>query len=137
MAIDPVALGLPFGTTFAENSPMAGLLKSYGSQITLSFSPAPNLPQGFPTTYTVLGAVGPASARIGGANFNCLFDFDFFGLPSLAAANAATSNAGVPVAVTVTYPSSLPIFCSGQTIDSPIQSPLPTPPGPVSAVKRR
>ena len=137
VAIDPVALGLPFGTTFAENSPTVGLLKSYGSQITLSFSPAPNLPQGFPTTYTVLGAVGPASARIGGANFNGLFDFDFFGLPSLAAANAATSNAGVPVAVTVTYPSSLPIFCSGQTIDSPIQSPLPTPPGPVSAVKRR
>src|ERR1700723_3722468 len=68
-----------------------------------------------------LGSVGPASSRIGGANFNGLFVFDFFGFPSLAAAYAATSKPGVPVSVTVTYPSSLPIFCSGQTIDSPIQ----------------
>jgi hypothetical protein len=137
VAIDPIALGLPFGTTAAENAPTVNLLKSYGAQITLSFSPAPNLPQGFPTTYTVLGSVGPASSRIGGANFDGLFVFDFFGFPSLAAAYAATSRPGVPVSVTVTYPSSLPIFCSGQTIDSPIQSPLPTPPGPVSAVKKR
>ena len=137
VAIDPTALGLPFGTTYAENFPTVNLLKSYGAQITLSFSPAPNLPQGFATTFTVLGTVGPASSRIGGANFNGLFDFDFFGLPSMAAAFAVTSKPGVPIAVTVTYPSSLPIFCSGQNIDSPIQGPLPTSPGPISAVKRR
>jgi len=113
-----------------------GLLGPNASQITFSFSPAPNLPQGFPTTHTLGSIVGGPSSRIGGANFNGLFDFDIFGLPSLTAAYAATSPAGVPVAVTVTYPSSLPIFCSGQNLDSPIQGPLPSPSGPVSAARR-
>jgi hypothetical protein len=135
VSIDPVALGLPFGTTLAQNSPTIGLLKPYASQITFSFNPTPNLPTGFPTTFT-LGSTVDLQSRIGGANFNGLFDFDIWGLPSLAAAYAASSPAGQPVSVTVTYPSSLPIFCSGQNIDSPITAPL-SPSGPVSAVKRR
>jgi len=131
VAIDPWALGLPPGGS------TNALLGPNASQITFSFSPAPNLPQGYPTTITLGSIVGPASVRTGGANFNGLFDFDFYGLPSLAAAYAVTSPAGVPVSVTVTYPSGLPISCNGPALDSPIQGPLPSPPGPVPAVSRR
>jgi hypothetical protein len=45
IAIDPWALGLQPG------GPTNTLLAPYASQITFSFSPSPNLPQGFPTTY--------------------------------------------------------------------------------------
>jgi RHS repeat-associated protein len=128
VAIDPWALGLPPGGS------TNALLGPNASQITFSFSPGPNLPQGYPTTITLGSIVGPKSVRTGGANFNGFFDFDFYGLPSFAAAYAVTSQ---PVTVTVTYPSSLPISCNGPALDSPIQGPLPSPPGPVSAVRRR
>lgn len=125
VAIDPWALGLPPGGS------TNALLGSSASQITFSFSPAPNLPRGYPTTITLGSIVGPKSVRTGGANFNGFFDFDFYGMPSLAAAYAVTAQ---PVAVTVTYPSSLPISCNGPALDSPISGPLPSPPGPVPAV---
>ena len=120
VAIDPMAVGLfPGATTNALLGPSA-------SQITFSFSPAPNLPQGFATTHTLGSVVGPASVRGGGSQFHGLYDFDIFGLPSLAAAYAATSPAGVPVAVTVTYPSSLPINCVAQLRIRHLLDPYPT-----------
>jgi RHS repeat-associated protein len=124
VAIDPWALGLqPGGVT---NS----LLGPSKSQITFSFSPSPNLPQGFPTTHTLGGILGGPSYRMWGSNFS-LFRFDIYGLPSDAAANAATG----AVAVTVTYPSSLPVNCGGPILDS---SPTPpSPSGPVPAFRRR
>jgi RHS repeat-associated protein len=128
VAIDPWALGLlPGKQTNALLGPNA-------SQITFSFSPVPNLPQGFPTTMTLGSIVGPASVRAGGSQFNGLYVFDIFGLPSLAAANAATSPPGAPVGVTVTYPSSLPVNCGGPLSDTP---PVPPPPtAPVPAFRR-
>ncbi len=126
VAIDPWSLGLPPGGS------TNALLGPNASQITFSFSPAPNLPQGYPTTITLGSIVGPKSVRAGGANFDGFFDFDFYGLPSLAAAYAVTSQ---PVAVTVTYPSSLPISCNGPSVDSPLTGPIPPPPGPVPALR--
>ena len=130
VAIDPMSLGLfPGGSTNALLGPNA-------SQITFSFSPTPNLPQGFPTAHTLGSIVGPLSARAGGASFNGLYVFDIFGLPSLAAAYAATSPSGMPVAATVTYPSSLPVNCGGPLADPPLAGPIPPPPGPVPAITR-
>jgi len=128
VAVDPWALGLPPG---AETN---SILAPNASQITFTFNPAPNLPSGFPTTITLGDVVAPSRYRMGGADFNGLFVFDIYRLPTLNAAYAATSPDGVPVSVTVTYPSSLPISCNGPTVDSPIQGPLPSPPGPVPAV---
>jgi hypothetical protein len=118
VAIDPWALGLLPGANTNN------LLRPYASQITFTFSPTPNLPSGFPTTLTLGSIVGPPSVRVGGSQFNGLFVFDIFGLPSNAAVGAATSPPGLAVAVTVTYPSSLPINCGG-----PIWDPIPPSPG--------
>jgi RHS repeat-associated protein len=127
VAIDPWALGL-----FAGPQTNA-LLGANASQITFSFNPTPKLPQGFPTTLTLGSIVGPKSERAGGSQFNGLYVFDIFRLPSLAAAYAATSPPGVPVAVTVTYPSSLPSNSGGPIADPPLGGPIPAAPGPVPA----
>jgi hypothetical protein len=125
VAVDPMALGLfPGGSTNALLGPNA-------SQITFSFNPTPNLPEGFSTTLT-LGDILGGPVRAGAASFNGLYDFDIYRMPSLAAAYAATSPPGVPVAVTVTYPSSLPINCGGPIADPPLSGPIPSP-GPVAA----
>jgi hypothetical protein len=125
VAIDPMALGLFPG------SQTNALLRSNLSQITFNFSPTPRLPGGFPTTFTVGDiAGGNPSPRVGGSAFNGLYDFDIYGLPSDAAASAATSPRGVPVSVTVTFPSSLPINCGGPATD-----PILPPPGEVPAFR--
>ena len=126
VAIDPMALGLfPGGPTNAR-------LRANASQITFSFSPPPNLPPGFPTTLTLGDVVGPESVRAGGSNYNGLYDFDIYGVPSLAAAYAATSPPGQAVSVRVTFPSSLPINCGG-----PLADPIPPlPGGEIPAVRR-
>jgi hypothetical protein len=114
VAIDPMALGF-FYDTPAERNYFQNMVKPYTSQITFSFSPTPSLPAGFPTTFTVGDiAGGNPSPRAGGSAFNGFYDFDIYGLPSNAAANAATSQ---PVTVTVMYPSSLPINCGGPLAD--------------------
>jgi len=127
VAIDPWALGLlPGKQTNALLGPNA-------SQITFSFNPTPNLPQGFPTTLT-LGDIVGGPFRAGASQFNGLYDFDIYRMPTDAAAYAATSPSGAPVAVTVTYPSSLPINCGGPLADTP---PVPPPPtAPVPAFRR-
>jgi RHS repeat-associated protein len=124
VAVDPWALGLFPGHSHETND----VLAPYTSQITFRFSPVPNLPAGFPTSYT-LGDILGGPTRFGHSDFNGLFDFDIYTLPSTAAANTATSEAGVAVAVTVTYPSSLPINCGG-----PIADPVPL---PVMAIEPR
>ncbi len=123
VALDPWALGLQPGKV------TNALLKPNASQITFSFSPSPNLPQGFPATHTLGGILGGPSYRMWGTNFS-LFRFDLYGLPNDAAARAATG----PAVVTVTYPSSLPVNCGGPLLDSG-----PTPAsasGPVPAFRR-
>jgi RHS repeat-associated protein len=125
VAIDPWALGLPTG----KNKTNA-MLGSNASQITFSFSPVPNLPQGFPTTLMLGDIVGGPEVRVGGSQFNGLYDFDIYRMPTNAAANAASG----PVAVTVTYPSSLPINCGGPISDTPPVPPSPT--APVPAFRR-
>lgn len=122
VAIDPMALGL-FPGVQTNN-----LLYANRSQIAFDFSPTPNLPSGFPTTFTIGDiAGGTPSPRVGGTAFDGFYDFDIYGLPSDAAARAATSQ---PVAVTVTFPSSLPINCGGPATD-----PILPPPGEVPAFK--
>jgi len=119
VAIDPWALGLfPGGRT-------NDLLRRYAPQITFTFNPAPNLPEGFATTFT-LGDIagGSPNPRVGGSGYNGFYDFDIYGLPSLNAAYAASSPSGVPVRVSVTFPSSLPINCGG-----PIADPVSANPG--------
>jgi hypothetical protein len=110
VAIDPWALGLIAGRQTND------LLAPYTSQITFTFNPVPILPAGFPTTHA-LGSIA-GGARVGQKYFNGLLDFDIFGLPSLSAAHAASSPKGASVAVTITYPSSLPINCGGPLMDT-------------------
>jgi hypothetical protein len=114
VAIDPLSLGLfPGAQTNALLGPNA-------SQITFSFSPAPNVPSGFPTTYT-LGSILDPKARVGGVYFHGQYGFDIFGFSSVAAADAVTETGQV----TITYPSSLQgINCGG-----PIADPVPLNPG--------
>ncbi len=122
VAIDPYALGFPYDT-MGERNYAIGQLQQYASQITFTFSPAPSLPAGFPTTFTLGDVVGGnPNPRAGGSAYNGYYDFDIYGLPSLAAADAATSQ---PVAVTVTFPTSLPINCGGPLGDA-IPLPLGT-----------
>lgn len=121
VAIDPMSLGLFPGEQTND------LLAPYASQIFFSFDPAPNLPQGFPTTHTLGSILGPKMYRAGGSAFRG-YIFDIQGMPSDAAANAAT----VPSAtVTVTFPSSLPINCGG-----PLADPVLPPSGQIPAVRR-
>ncbi len=99
VAIDPAVLGLPTGVSSTNQT-----LANYASQITISFSPPPPLPSGFPTTFTVGDVVGPASAR--GQNPPI---FDINGLPDLQSQYNVT---GIRQ-VTITFPSSAPFTCSG------------------------
>lgn len=102
VAIDPWALGLLPGRQTND------LLTQYASQITISFSPVPNLPPGFPTTFT-LGDILDPKSRVGGEYFNGRYVFDIYGFPS----NAAARTASGPRTVTITYPAGLPVNCGG------------------------
>ena len=101
VAIDPRVLGLPGGKQSTNL-----LLAQYGPQTTVSYSPPPELPQGFPTIFTVGDVVGPESAREENPPI-----FDINGLPNVQAAYNVT---GLRT-VTITYPATAPFTCNGSS----------------------
>ena len=101
VAIDPRVLGLPGGQPSTNQ-----VLSQYGAQITITFSPSPELPHGFPNTFTVGDVVGPASARAENPPI-----FDINGLPNLQAAYNVT---GLRM-VTITFPATAPLACGGSS----------------------
>lgn len=100
VAIDPRVLGLTPGAV------TNAVLAEYGPQTTVTFSPPPVLPLGFPTIFTIGDVVGPASARAENPPI-----FDINGLPNLTAAYNVTEYASV----TISYPQSAPFNCASSS----------------------